>query len=117
MKTKLPAKAAKLLRELVGLLIEGQYEELEQRSESTKVTARGLSKAVDDYRRTLIELPEEGWELTDVVTLQGSPPTRFSVRQPLWTREEGRSDLTFEATFIKVSENQFDFEINDLHVL
>ncbi len=117
MKTELPLLATNFLRELTLLLVHGQYEELERRSKGIRMTADDLKTVVENYGRHLIALPEEAWKLTDTVVVSDSVPARFSVRQPLWTEEEGRSDLTFEVTLIESSPKNFVVEIDDLRVL
>lgn len=57
---------------------------------------------VPDYPATLTALPPEGWDLADAIQLEASPGT-WSVVIPLWTGQEGRSDLSLEATI-----NDFD---------
>ncbi len=115
--TELPIAAAILLRELVSLLVRGEYEELERRSRGVRMFASELRAAVEEYGRTLVQIPEEGWKLTDAIAVSGSHPPRFSVQQPLWTEEEGRSDLTLEVTLIESQPDEFEVEIDDLHVL
>ena len=56
----------------------------------TRCVGPGLSRRV-------IPLPPEGWDLADAVRVGGRPEQWF-VAIPLWTSEEGRSDLTLEAT-------------------
>lgn len=114
--TELPTIAAILLRELVSLLVHGEYEELEHRSKGVRMSAAELRAAVEEYGRTLVQVPEEGWALTDTIAVSGSRPARFSVRQPLWTKEEDHSDLTFEVTLIESQPDKFKVEIDDLHV-
>jgi hypothetical protein len=52
----------------------------------------------------------------DIVRIAGSVPPAWSVRANLWTKEEGRSDLTLELTIRQV-ENSYEVELDDLHVL
>jgi hypothetical protein len=39
------------------------------------------------------------------------------VAAPLWTAEEGRSDLTLELRLIEFAPEAYEVEIEDLHVL
>jgi hypothetical protein len=50
----------------------------------------------------------------DVIEIEGG--NKWSVVMPLWSEEEGRSDLSIELTIIKYG-NNFVFEIDDLHIL
>ena len=51
----------------------------------------------------------------DVVRSNAVIP-QFSVHMPLWTEEEGRSDLTLELT-IKMPDKGIEVELDDIHVL
>jgi hypothetical protein len=52
----------------------------------------------------------------DVIAVRYSSHPTWSVRAPLWSREEGRSDLTLELT-ISRDGGRWNVEIDDLHVL
>ena len=64
-------------------------------------------------------LPErERWApLVETTRIVGAEPPAWSVVVPLWTREEGRSDLTAELTLTESSAGEIDLELDDLHVL
>jgi hypothetical protein len=47
---------------------------------------------------------------------QTSQPDAVTLDVPLWTREEGRSDLTLSVTAIKQGDT-YTVEVDDLHVL
>ncbi len=47
---------------------------------------------------------------------QTSHPEELALDVPLWTKEEGRSDLTLALTAIKQGET-YTVEVDDLHVL
>ncbi|WP_422652961.1 DUF7668 domain-containing protein [Archangium sp.] len=51
----------------------------------------------------------KSWHHNSTVHVTGASP-------PLWTREEGRSDLTLSVTAIKQGET-YTVEVDDLHVL
>jgi hypothetical protein len=44
-------------------------------------------------------------------------PKCWSVNLPLWTKEEGRSDLTLQMHFTESDGALYAVEIDDLHVL
>jgi|HubBroStandDraft_1064217.scaffolds.fasta_scaffold1175769_1 hypothetical protein len=70
---------------------------------------------VRDYPDTVIPLPAEGWELADAIQVSGHPEL-WSVVVPLWTKAQGRSDLTLEATVEDRDENPI-VRIDNIHVL
>jgi hypothetical protein len=51
----------------------------------------------------------------DSIQVRGATQPRWSVTMPVWTKEEGRSDLTAELTIIDRG-NGFAVEFDDLHV-
>jgi len=52
---------------------------------------------VRHYPATITALPAEAWDIADAIEINGHPGT-WSLVVPLWTAEEGRSDLSLEAT-------------------
>src|SRR5204862_5472520 len=56
------------------------------------------------FRPIMPPAPIEG--LVDVVEVGGSNPKRWSVDLQLWTKEEGRSDLTLQMHFTDRSEER-----------
>lgn len=60
--------------------------------------------------------PPTGFSLMNVVAIRNVTPKRWSVAMPLWTKEEGRSDLTVEMT-ISESNSTFLIEVDDIRVL
>jgi hypothetical protein len=52
----------------------------------------------------------------DIVQVEGVSPPRYSVRYDLWTKEEGRSDLSIELT-IQFEHYGLQVELDNIHVL
>ena len=104
---------------MVGLctMIAGrQYHEIERLTGGNRLSAQDISDRIKEYGRTVIVPPPEAVKLIDFVLVAGSVPKRWSVQIPLWTVEEGRSDLTLAVTLIENGE-RLGVEIDDLHVL
>jgi len=53
----------------------------------------------------------------DIVPISGSNPQLWSVVVPLWSQEEGRSDLSLEITVQDSPDQKYLIDIDDLHVL
>jgi hypothetical protein len=70
---------------------------------------------ITDYGRQLVLPPDEAFGVMDVVEVRNAKPRRWSVTMPLWTREEGRSDLSLELTLIAGAQ-AFAIELDDIHV-
>ncbi|WP_437905929.1 hypothetical protein WME95_48180 [Sorangium sp. So ce327] len=100
---------------LVAELCAGRYAELETDGRAGRLSAEELRTAVEQYGKTLLLLPDESWALVDEYPQIGDPST-VAVDVPLWTKEEGRSDLTLSLTATKQSDG-WALYIDDLHVL
>lgn len=98
---------------MVAALIAGRYDALEEGGRSGRLSARELRVAVETFGRTLTPIPEAGWAIAQVFAQQDGA---FSVDLPLWTAEEGRSDLTLCLT-MRIGAAGPDIEIDDLRVL
>jgi hypothetical protein len=103
-------------RSLAEQLARGEYEAVIAESSASRLRADDLRNVVRDYGRTLVAPPETAYQDLDAVAVRGTTPPRWSVRAPLWTKEEGRSDLTLELTVI-LNAVRVSFELDDLHVL
>ena len=103
------------VRTLVADLARGRYAELEADGRAGRLTAAELASAIQEYGRTLLPLPDEAIPLIDVfVHLQA--PNTTSVDVPMWTVEEGRSDLTLSVE-ARRDGGTHRVAITDLHVL
>jgi hypothetical protein len=104
------------VRQVVTLLVAGKYAELENLTHGIRLKAKDIADAVSDYGGKLIQPPDEAFGLMNVVQIQNVRPKRWSIAMPLWTKEEGRSDLTLEITAID-QQSGFAIELDDVHVL
>lgn len=59
--------------------------------------------------------PDGSYRLMSVVRVRGAEPPKWSVAMPLWTENEGRSDLSIELTLIQQGDG-FRIEVDDIHV-
>jgi hypothetical protein len=83
----------------------------------SRLTSQEVDAAVREYGRTVIAPPADAFRLLDVVAVTDSIPPRWSVVVPLWTEQEGRSDLSLEITVEETNGPDYAVEIDDLHVL
>lgn len=103
------------IRDLVDSLVRGAYAELEVDGRIGRLTTDELRLAIEQYGQTLMTLPDEA-ALAISVYPYNEKPSMLAVDVPLWTIEEGRSDLTLSLT-AKVTEQLIKVQIDDLHVL
>lgn len=109
----LPAAAKDAIDALVRDLVHGRFASIQGEGRAGRLTADELELAVSEYGRTLVDLPEEAWHLAEVAAVSR---TEMSVDVPLWTSEEGRSDLTLFVS-IRVVDGRVHVSVDDLHVL
>ncbi|MFY0527906.1 DUF7668 domain-containing protein [Archangium gephyra] len=103
------------VRRLIEDLAAGRYAAIAADGRAGRLTEAELRTAVEQYGRTLVPLPADGERLVDIYE-QTSQPDAVTLDVPLWTREEGRSDLTLSVMAIKQGET-YTVEVDDLHVL
>jgi len=107
------------LRERIAKLVEdlaaGRLRLLVDDGRAGRLSEDELRRAVEDYGRTLVPLPEEAWGLIEIYE-QTENPDVSSLDVPLWTIEEGQSDLTLSISVTK-SESGISIAVDDLHVL
>jgi hypothetical protein len=103
------------IRFLVEELVQGHFAQLEQDGRNGRLSAAELQDTLREYGRTIITLPDEALNLADVHAIAGQK-TCWAVDMPLWTAEEGRSELTLSLT-ISETRDGMQLEIDDLHVL
>jgi hypothetical protein len=103
------------IRSVVETLVKGHFDQLERDGRSGRLSSHELQEALQAYGRTIITLPDEAFRLAEVYPIKGQTAT-WAVDVPLWTAEEGRSDLTLSLT-VSDSQDGVQVEIDDLHTL
>jgi hypothetical protein len=110
---KLSLAVAEAIRTLVADLVTGDFAALEADGRIGRLSRDELTDAIAAYGRTLV--PKLNLETVEVYAADRDA-SRFAIDIPLWTREEGRSDLTLSLT-VTDSGGTVSVEIDDLHVL
>ncbi len=105
-----------IVASLIALLVEGEYSEIERKTNGARLSAEEIKTAVEQYGRKLVPPPSEAYDEMDVIEVKGSGVPQWSITMPLWTKEEGRSDLSVELTIFKKTEG-VTVELDDIHVL
>lgn len=85
---------------LVELLVARAYVDVEHLTDGVRLSAHEIEEAISEYGKTLILPPESAYSDLDAIQLRGRLPATFSVRFPLYTLEEGLSDLEVQLTTI-----------------
>jgi hypothetical protein len=103
------------IRRVVDDLVEGRYAMLARDGRAGRLTAEELERAIRDYGRALVPLPPDAMRKADVYPIE-DVAGELAVDIPLWTKEEGRSDLTLSLTVVERA-GGVTISIDDLHVL
>jgi hypothetical protein len=72
--------------------------------------ADGTLEVIRQYNKHIIDIPSEGWALVDIYHINGQKDV-YDMDIPLWTAEEGRSDL-----MLKINVNHGVVKILDVLV-
>ena len=114
---KVLAERHQVIGDIVTDLASGRFEEVARRSNYRRLSGSEIGQAIHSYGRELIPLPPEAFSLIDFVSVRGSNPPQWSVVVPLFTKEEGRSDLSLELSLRRLAPHAYTFEIDGIHVL
>lgn len=112
-------RLVKTARKILRLLALKRYEELALLARNN-YSKDDIRFAMDSYDATAIEPTESFDSKVDVIRIEESfPIRRWSVIFPVWTREEGESDLSVNITCIDIvsGDETFDFELNGIYVM
>jgi hypothetical protein len=115
-----PIDAAKLritLTAITDRIARCDYEGVCQLAQTSRLASSELERVVLNYGRHLVPLPSTAFEAIDLIPISNSRPQQWSVVVPLWTKEEGRSDLSLELTIEDSATPAYRVEIDGLHVL
>ncbi len=104
-------------KRLVTLLVAHDFAGLEEWSQGVRLKREQMAEALNQYPGYFVMPPEPTVPYLDVVEVIDSSPKQWSVDIPLWTQEEGRSDLTMQVTMIESENEMMIVEIDDIHVL
>ncbi len=102
------------VRYIYSFLLAKKYEELEHLTGSKNLSAAYMMECIDEYGCHLMPYPES--INLDVVEISKSSPKEWSVVAPIYTIEEGMSDLSLELTIIDNNEDIFQTEVDNIHV-
>jgi hypothetical protein len=102
-----------IITEIIHNISVNDYDTIKANGQNGRVDTNDLKRVILEYDCTIIPLPDKAFSEAKVYLIDKS---RLDVYIPLWTKEEGRSDLTlFLSCF--VIDGISKVEINDLIVL
>jgi hypothetical protein len=105
-----------IVEQVVQQVVRGDYDDVIRLCHKSRVTSEQLARVVHEYGRKLAMPPRDAYRRIDAVKVTTANVPTWSVRVPLWTQEEGMSDLTLELT-VTLGSGEPSIELDDLHVL
>jgi len=112
---ELSPRVADSILQLVADLVSGNYDAIDRDGRVGRLTRDALARVVSEYGRTLTPVPRAALRDAAVYAVSAEPG-KFKIDVDLWTREEGRSDLTLSLT-VEERPAGVVVTIDDLHVL
>ncbi|MFD2909218.1 hypothetical protein ACFSX9_10820 [Flavobacterium ardleyense] len=103
-----------IIAELVYNIANNKYNIIKEKGQNGRVNIDDLIDVIQQYDCTIVPLPEEAFSLAEV--FQVKDEDILDVYLPLWTKEEGRSDLTISLSCL-TKNGEKTIIIEDLGVL
>jgi hypothetical protein len=82
----------------------------------SRVESSDFFRVLEEYGRTIVVPPADSYADITPVKVENSEHQTWAVDAPMWTLEEGRSDLSIELT-IELGDNRPKIQIDDLRVM
>jgi hypothetical protein len=105
------------VKKVTNLLAEKKFKDIESLCKRGQLNAEEIAYAAKDYGMEILPLPKEAYEKLDIIEVTDSNPKEWSVYVPIYTTEEGMSDLTLELTLKDNPSELYQIEVDNLHVL
>jgi hypothetical protein len=103
------------LRRIVHRLIAGDFEGLCADGSAYRQHPEWLRRSLQQYERTLVDLPDEAFTHTQLGPITERRYQWWLV-QPLWTAEEGRSDVDIVGGVVGGEDGIWHVYLEDLRV-
>ncbi len=104
------------VRDVMALLAGKSYQELERFTLDRRLLAADIARAIQEYGRTVVPCPEPIEDVLDIVEVRGAALPTWSVVVPVYTREEGRSDLSVELTIVELNGERYGVALDNIRV-
>lgn len=101
---------------IIQMLVACDYDAIVQHTKGIRLLKDEIEYAVDDYGGTITMPPESVFENLDVVEVENMTPREWSIRCPLWTKEEGKSDLSIEMSMIEENAEKLRIELDNIMI-
>ncbi|HVF30821.1 MAG TPA: hypothetical protein VNA22_07620 [Pyrinomonadaceae bacterium] len=99
MDEELPEQIVNTVRKMISLLAEKRYSEIVTWTNGERYPEREIEAVIVDYDVTVVHPPDSFYPpQINALRIDNTSPQEWSVVFPLWTAEEGESDLSVELT-------------------
>ncbi len=102
------------VRHIYSLLCSQRYEELESLTDGVRLSASEIEQSISEYGCEVVPYP--GLVELDVIEGVGSNPREWSVVAPIYTTEEGLSDLSLELSLTENGKAIYKSELDNIRV-
>ncbi|WP_141576433.1 hypothetical protein [Actinomadura sp. WMMA1423] len=112
----LPEEGVNAVRVVVGLLVRGEYEELETLTEGRRLSAPEMAAAVTASGRDLISPPDDAFAALEASGVEqvSDAERAFHVGVPLWTAQDGRSGLVLRLALSELAGGVWTVEVEGI---
>jgi hypothetical protein len=107
----------RVVARIMQLLAASDYYAIESLTNGVRLSAAEIEHAIREYGRQVVVPPRTAFELMDATEIVTATAGTWSVTMPLWTAEEGRSDLSLEMTIVVTDGSATVIELDNIHVL
>lgn len=104
-------------KHIAALIAARRFDDVVALTGGARLSAAAMKTAVSQYPGTLVPLPDDAIALLDAVPISGTDSTSWNIVQPLFTAEEGRSDLSLLLTITANANGGYVVCVDDIHVL
>lgn len=105
------------IKTIVEFIAAGDFGAAIAAAPGTRLTGQDLAAAVSEYGARIVPVPDHGLRQIEVTKVDGAEVPTWHVAVPMWSQEEGRSDLTLELWIKHIGHGLYAAEILNLHVL
>lgn len=102
------------VRHIYSLLQDKKYIELEAFTNRIRMSSNEIKEAISEYGRELVDYPL--LIEFDAVEVKNTDPKEWSVVAPIYTREEGISDLSMELSLTETEFSYYRSELDNIRV-
>ena len=102
------------IRHIYSLLLSENYDELERFTNGSRMSSNEICETILAYGYQLVSYPDN--LKLDIVEVKNSSPREWNVVAPIYTSEEGLSDLSIELSLIENGKELYKSELDNIRV-